>query len=140
MSPIDISTIVRKMKLIEPDLFLLKKYKNLSFTSYKKDVMKRMSIERLLEKITGRMIDLNYHLLREEYEYIPEDYFDSFIEVGKRKIITSEFAAELAKATGLRNALAHEYEKLDDKQVFESIKTALTQVPKYLKVIFDFIN
>lgn len=140
MSPININTIVKKAKLIEKDLLLLRKYGSVSFAEYKKDIVKKLSIERLLEKITGRMIDTNYHLLKEEYEYMPEDYHDSFIEFGKRKIITAKFAGELAKATGLRNALAHEYEKIDDKKVFDSIQTTLLQVPKYLKSILKFIN
>lgn len=140
MSPIDINTIIKKAKLIEEDLFLLKKYGSISFQDYKKDIVKNLLIERLLEKITGRMIDLNYHLLKEEYEYMPEDYHDSFIEFGRRKIITAKFAAELSKATGLRNALAHDYDKIDDKKVFDSIKTTLNQVPKYLKIILKFIS
>lgn len=140
MSPINLNTIVRKIKLIEEDLSLLSTYKLITFSNYQKDVTTKLSIERLLEKITGRMIDLNYHLLKEEYEYIPIDYHDSFIEIGRRKIITSEFAGEIAKATGLRNALAHEYEKIDDKKIYESIKTTLIQVPQYLKIIIKFLK
>lgn len=140
MSPIDINTIIRKIKLIEEDLSLLSSYKSITFSNYQKDVIKKLSIERLLERITGRMIDTNYHLLKEEYEYTPVDYHDSFVEIGKRNIITAKFAAEIAKSTGLRNALAHEYESIDDKKIYESIKITLTQVPKYLKIVIKFLK
>lgn len=140
MSPVDIQLIHRKIKLIEADLSFLTKYKNISLEKYLKSRESQLVIERLLEKITGRLIDLNYHLLKEKYEIMPEDYYDSFIEIGKRKIITAEFAEEIAKSSGLRNALAHEYDKIDEKMVHKAIGTSLTQIPKYLKIILDTLH
>ena len=140
MSPVDIQLIYRKIKLIEADLTLLTKYNNISFEKYAKNQELQLVVERLLEKITGRLIDLNYHLLKEKYEVMPEDYYDSFIEIGKRKIITAEFAEEIAKSAGLRNALAHEYDKIDEKMVHKAIGTSLTQIPKYLKTISDTLH
>jgi len=140
MSPVDIQLIYRKIKSIEADLTLLAKYKNVSLEKYSKNQELQLVVERLLEKITGRLIDLNYHLLKEKYEIMPEDYYDSFIEIGKRKIITAKFAEEIAKSAGLRNALAHEYDKIDEKMVHKAIGTSLIQIPKYLKTISDTLH
>ena len=96
MSPVDKQLIERKIKLIENDLAGLKKYKDISSKEYLKNYETQLVVERLLEKITGRLIDLNYHLLKEAYEYLPEDYYDSFMEIGKRKVVTLEFAGEIA--------------------------------------------
>lgn len=140
MPKIDIDVIRRKAKLIEADLARLKKYKDLSLSEYLADENTQLIVERLLEKITGRTIDLNYHILKEEYEIMPQDYYDSFIQIGKNIIITEELSKEMANMAGLRNALAHEYDKIDQNLVYKSLKLALVQIPNYLKIVLDFIK
>ncbi len=71
---------------------------------------------------------------------MPEDYYNSFIEMGENRIVTPEFAEEIAKSAGLRNALAHEYEKIDQTLVHEAINTALTQIPQYIQKVTDFLG
>lgn len=140
MPIIDLQLIIRKIKLIEEDLDRLSEYKNILYEQYLKDLKTQLIVERLLERITGRMIDINYHILREEYELLPEDYYNSFIEMGKNKVVSSEFAQEIAKSAGLRNALAHEYEEIDSQLVHKAIKIALIQVPQYLQTVLDFVS
>ncbi len=140
MPKADIDLILKKIKFLRDDLNHLKKFKNISLAEYMEDDLKRASIERFLEKITGRVIDINYHILREEYEILPEDYYSSFIELGKKGVIPAKIASELARSTGLRNALAHEYDKIDDKKVYQSIKLAISEVPEYLKRILKFLS
>ena len=140
MPKIDVDIIKRKIKLIEADLLKLRNYKDLTLNEYLGDEIKQLVAERLLEKITGRIIDLNYHILKEEYEIMPQDYYNSFIEVGRNKVITEELANKMAGMAGLRNALAHEYDKIDQNMVFDSLKLALVQIPNYLKKVLNFVN
>lgn len=139
MPNLDKELLIRKMKLVEEDLAVLKNYRELSLEDYLEDNESKLAVERLLEKITGRLIDINYHTLREEYEIMPEDYYSSFIDMGKNRVIDEDFANEIAKSAGLRNALAHEYEEIDQKMVYEAMQKAVIQVPVYLKKVADFI-
>lgn len=140
MPKVDIQLTKRKVKLLEADLAALKKYRNVSLEEYLKNQETQLIVERLLEKITGRLIDINYHILKEEYEIMPEDYYNSFIEMGKNRIVTPEFAEEIAKSAGLRNALAHEYEKIDQTLVHKAINMALIQIPQYIQNVTDFLG
>lgn len=140
MPRIDVNIIKRKIKLIEADLFKLKKYEDLSLSEYFSNEEVQLVVERLLEKITGRIISLNYHILKEEYEIMPQDYYSSFIEMGKNRLIGQEMAEEIAGMAGLRNALAHEYDEIDHNLVYKSLKLALIQIPDYLKIILDFLK
>lgn len=140
MPLIDTQLILKKVKFIEKDLSRLKKYEDLTFDEYMADDLIRYSIERMLEKITGRIIDINYHILKTEYEILPEDYYNSYLEMGKNKVVDEKLANEMASAVGLRNALAHEYDELNDKKVFESINISLVEVPKYLSAVIKFLD
>lgn len=140
MPIIDIQLLVRKVKFIQEDLTKLKNFEGLSLAEFLKNEEKRMIAERLLEKIVGRIIDINYHILKEEYEILPEDYYDSFIQIGYKKVIPQDLAEEMAKSTGLRNALAHEYDEVDSKMVYEAIFKATSEVPRYLAKINAFLE
>lgn len=140
MPRIDLDLINRKLGLIQSDLSLLKNHKDIDLQTYLGDQNTQLSVERLLERISGRVIDLNYHILKSEYEFIPVDYYSSFMEIAKNKIIDEEFAREIAKMTGLRNALAYDYDKLDQSKIHSSIGLVLLHVPTYLKKVLDFIK
>ncbi len=135
MSPFDQQLISRKAKLIAEDLDKLGEFATISLEQYYQSLEIRLQTERLIERIVGRVIDINYHILKQQFDHLPTDYFDSFVELGKKNILKPDFAQELAQSTGLRNALAHEYDQIDDALVYRSIKTCLTQIPKYLDLV-----
>ena len=114
MSPIDKQLIIRKAKLIEEDLSKLKEFENVSLSKYIDSLEIRLQVERLLERIVGRIIDINYHILKEDFNIMPSEYYKSFTLLGEREVIDKDFATEIAESTGLRNALAHEYDAIDD--------------------------
>lgn len=127
--------LVRKTKLIEKDLSTLKKFSGVSKSTYTRSQEIQLQVERLIERIIGRLIDINYHILKEKYDTLPDDYYESFILMGKKKEVTISMAKSLAKSTGLRNILSHEYDEIDPSQVHKAIKSTLAQVPAYLKSI-----
>ena len=137
MSPLDLQLINRKAKLIEDDLKLLAEDKPKSYSEYLNNIRVQLKVERLLERIIGRVIDINYHILSEEYQIVPSEYHESFILLGKKGVIPKKLSEKLAKSAGLRNILAHEYDEINPKQVYQSINITLTQVPEYLKAILD---
>jgi uncharacterized protein YutE (UPF0331/DUF86 family) len=54
-----------------------------------------------------------------------ENAYDSFIQVAKVGILPIEFVREIAPSTGERNIIIHEYEKIDDRLVYDSIKETI---------------
>ncbi len=137
MSPLDKQLIIRKAKLIDEDLAKLKEFEGVSLDTYTKSFGIRLQVERLLERIVGRIIDINYHILKEEFDLFPQDYYKSFTQLAEKGVIDKDFAEDVAKSTGLRNALAHEYDAIDNTQVHAAIKKCLTQIPKYLNTILE---
>lgn len=138
--PINKNIIVRKITLINKDLKSLKKLSNFSLKTYLSKEEYEVMAERYLERIIGRMIDINYHVLSEMENKIPADFYSSFIEMGKKKYLTKNISETMANSAGLRNILAHEYDEIDEKKVFEAITSCLSDVPKYLKGITKSLN
>lgn len=138
--PIDAETIKRKIVFIERDLRKLKKISLLSFSEYMKNDDFEDLAERYLERMIGRMIDINYHILSSENGLIPEDYYKSFIYMGREKYLPIDLAESMASSAGLRNRLAHEYDDIDMKRVYGAIHSSIKEVPEYLEQIDNFLE
>jgi len=137
---IDKRLIIRKISLISKDLKPLKSISFLSKEEYFKSPIWEVQAERYLERIIGRIIDINYHLITELGNPPPPDYFQSFIELGKLKILPFEFSQKIASYAGLRNRLVHEYNALDEGKIYQAINKAMKDIPKYLRYIEKFIK
>lgn len=138
--PIDKILINRKITLINADLKSLKALSKLSLKTYLSKTEYEALAERYLERIIGRMIDINYHVLSEKEQEIPTDFYNSFINLGRKKYLPVKLAEIMANAAGLRNRLAHEYDEIDAKKVYEAIESCLQDVPKYLKGIVKSLD
>jgi uncharacterized protein YutE (UPF0331/DUF86 family) len=138
--PVDKNLISRKITLINNDLRSLKALSKLSLKTYLSRSEYEALAERYLERIIGRMIDINYHILSEKENKIPTDFYNSFIDLGKKKYLPFKLSEVMANSAGLRNRLAHEYDEIDSKKVFEAIESCLKDVPKYLKNLVITLN
>lgn len=138
--PVDRILLKRKLSLISKDLIGLKHISKLSLKKYLSNYKNEILSERYLERIIGRMIDINYHIITEKGSPPPRDYYNSFVELGKLKILPAELSKKLANSAGLRNRLAHEYNGIDEKMVYNAVKMCFSDIPKYMKLINTFIK
>jgi uncharacterized protein YutE (UPF0331/DUF86 family) len=137
---IDPELIRRKITLILGDLKALAPLAQLSLEDYVTGELEQLAAERLLERIAGRMIDVNYHIVTESGEPPPRDYFTSFLEMGRLGVLPVDLARTIASAAGLRNRLVHEYDAIDPVRVHAALGTALTQVPAFLRCVDSHLD
>lgn len=105
--------------------------------------MKEAALERTLEKIIMRAIDVNQHIIAElasKNTVVPKDYKETFSGLVEFKIFSKEFADEISKSVGTRNALAHEYDELDYSMIYSSMKDCLKDYHQYCQYILDFLE
>jgi len=129
---VDPSLVTRKLLLIAADLDLLRPIAGRGLAPYLQSRVDQAVVERYLERIVGRMIDVNYHLLTGAGHPPPADYHASFVRLGEIGVVDPVFARDIARAAGLRNRLVHDYEELDQEKVFAAMTEALQDVPRYL--------
>jgi len=137
---IDKELVFRKLKLITKDLKALKPISYLSEKEYFEKPTFEIQAERYLERIIGRMLDINYHIITENDNPPPSDYFESFIEMGKLKVLPLDFSRKIAPYAGLRNRLVHEYNALDEKKVYEAMKSLIKDTPEYFQFVEKYLK
>lgn len=123
-----------KIKEINEFLEQLKGIVPSSFDEYRKNIEKKAACERYVEKIIEAVTDLAFLIIKKKNLRIPEDDIDAFNILLDNKIIENELATRLKNAKGMRNIIAHQYGKIDDEIVYNSITEELE------KDITSFIN
>jgi len=137
---IDRELITRKMVLIGEDLRRLEPLASKGRDEYVASEIDETLAERYLERLLGRMIDVNYHIVTELGEAPPRDYFESFLALHRVGVLSQELARQLAPAAGLRNRIVHDYDELDPARVHDALQTAVTDVPLYMSEVRRFLD
>lgn len=135
---IDPELIIRKTVLIDRDLPALGDLAAKPREAFLKSLTDELLAERLLERIIGRMIDINYHLLTESGQAPPVDYHRSFLDLERLAVLDHEFALRIAACDGLRNRIVHEYNELDPAKIHEALQSAVRDIPVYLSKVNAF--
>ncbi|PYO29640.1 MAG: hypothetical protein DMD86_14710 [Candidatus Rokuibacteriota bacterium] len=135
---IDAALVGRKALLITRDLADLAPLARTPLADYLANARDELVAERLLERIIGRMIDINYHLLTETAHPPPADYYASFTQLAALGVYDIEFGRRIAACAGLRNRIVHEYDEVDPRKVHEALGTAIQDVSTYLLAIDDY--
>jgi uncharacterized protein YutE (UPF0331/DUF86 family) len=139
---LDTVFITRKIKLIQEELSRLEKLSRYTFDEISRDFFKLYTVERALEKIIMRAIDINQHIIAEtgKGDEKIRGYEDTFYVLSNLGVYTKDFAGQIAPSAGLRNRLVHEYNDTKDEIIYKSVKDAIAQYTKYSKYILQFIN
>jgi len=140
---IKVDFIKRKISLIQDDLTHLVGFKNYSFDEIAKDFVKQAALERILERVITRAIDINQHIIAEldgKDASPPKDYRDTFIILSKLNIYTKDFAEEISKSIGMRNILVHEYDVVDQQSIYDSVGDCLKDYHQYCNFILKFLE
>ncbi len=137
---IDTELVNRKIVLISPDLQEIQALARRSLEVFLENRIDEVLAERYLERVIGRMIDINYHLITESGNPPPRDYYESFLELVKLQILPGEFARQAAACAGLRNRIVHEYEEIEPTKVYEGLQAAARDIPQYLSHIVEFVK
>lgn len=137
---IDRELVTRKIVLITRDLSALEPLARKDLADYLASDTDEVLVERYLERVIGRMIDINYHLLTETGHPPPADYYVSFIQLADLDVIDHDFASRLAACAGLRNRIVHEYDELDPRKVYEALRAARADIPAYLRRVDEYLD
>lgn len=135
--------VKRKISLIQDDLSHLTNFNDLSFDEIAKDAIRQAAVERFLERIINRAVDINQYLISElatKDTSPPKDYKETFTVLAGLGIYSKEFAAEISKSVGTRNKLVHEYNNIDRNMIYQSVGDCLRDYHQYCDFILEFLR
>jgi uncharacterized protein YutE (UPF0331/DUF86 family) len=135
-----IDVIRRKLINLSGYIQELEPFQNYTYEHYVSNYFVKRTGERLVQLIVENMVDINSIIISAKNQPPPKDYFSSFETMGKLNVLSKDFASELAPCTGMRNRLVHEYDKIEDQIVFESITKLIEATTQYIKLIKDYID
>jgi len=136
---IDKELVTRKAVLITEDLRALGTLAAKPLAEYLGSPTDEVLAERYLERIIGRMIDVNYHVLTESGQAPPKDYYESFTALSGIGVLDREFATRIAACAGLRDRITHDYEAIEPARVHAALHSAVRDVPAYLKRLAEHL-
>lgn len=135
--------VKRKVLLIQSDLHHLGAYSDSTVEEIIENFEKQTIVERLLERIINRALDINQHIASEiitQDDEVPTQYRDTFFLLAGHGIFPKDFCENISKSVGLRNILVHDYDKVNRKELYLSIKECLVEYTKYCEYILNFIE
>lgn len=134
--------VKRKISLIQDEMIKLSDLAGYTIDEIAKDFVKQAAVERMLERIITRAIDINQHIVAESGKSAspPKDYKETFMALVELGVYGKSFAEEISKSVGTRNMLVHEYDKTDYSRVYNSIRDCLRDYNQYCESVLKFLE
>lgn len=135
--------VIEKVNLMTAGLEQLAGFSKMTLVEIAGDYIKYSALKNILMETIGRAIDINEYLITQLADpkiEAPKTYRDGFLAMGKFGILPPDFAQEIAKSAGFRNAIVHEYNNLDKSGVYETVGQAIDQYNKYCELVMRYIN
>lgn len=139
---LDRDLIKRKLRLNQKELERLQPFERMTIEEIAGDEAQQAACERYLERLIGRAIDINRHIIAElgNVTLPVSRYRDTFLSLVELGVYPKEFGEKIAPSAGLRNALVHEYNNIDQKLFKQSIGEAIEEYNEYAKYILAFLD
>jgi uncharacterized protein YutE (UPF0331/DUF86 family) len=131
----DRDVIESKMSYLRKRLATARKYRTFKLQQIQQEGIVRGAVERELYLICQSAIDLAEALIAFRRYRKPNTMREGFEILKEEGVLPSKFADEFSKITGFRNAMAHGYENLDPRVVYDVLQNKTKDVEKYLAFI-----
>jgi uncharacterized protein YutE (UPF0331/DUF86 family) len=135
--------VKRKLSLIQDELVHLLTLSKFSLDEIVQDFVKQAAVERILERVINRAIDVNNHIVAESAGgevSPPKDYTETFLALAQLGVYSEEFARSVSRSVGTRNVLVHEYDKVDEKKIYSSMGDCLRDYHQYIEHLLKFLK
>jgi uncharacterized protein YutE (UPF0331/DUF86 family) len=103
-------------------------------------IEKKRSCERLLQLAVEATIDACALLVSGLRLGLPGEENDLFEKLARRGVISGEMTETLRRMKGMRNLLVHEYGRIDDALVFETVRDRLADFGTFRREILEFLR
>jgi uncharacterized protein YutE (UPF0331/DUF86 family) len=115
-------------------------YLQVSVKEYSEDLGRRRIVERLAQVIVESAVDINGLLIERAGNVPPATAYRSFDSVHELGAIDDQLTARFHRYIGLRNRIVHDYDILDNKIVYYSVKRLLEDAKQYIRSVYACLS
>jgi len=134
---VSIEKISRKLIQIDEYLGIIDEIAKVPENDFLKDKILIGSAKYYLQISIECCLDVANHIIAAERYRAPKDYADSFAVLEEKGLFQQQLGHNLRQMTKFRNRLVHLYGEIDDKFVYEFIKTDVEDIRKFRKIIMQ---
>lgn len=131
----NLTVIENKISAVKKYLKILARYKKYSVAELTGNTDLKGAAERYLYLATQATIDLADAVIAYKKLRKPTTFSESFHILNEEKIISDALTEKLVKMAGLRNIIAHDYEKINYEIIVDVLQNRLGDINKFLTAI-----
>ena len=137
---VDKDLVLTKAGNVKKHLRRVEKKAKTDIKTFLKDLDRQEIIAFNLEVAVQNCIDIAAHIIGAEGLGVPGSTAEMFYLLEENDYLSSELTEKMIKAVGLRNLIAHEYGKIDLKQIYEISQNDYKDLNTYLVAIFEKLD
>lgn len=139
MANLDRERILAKIDQLDTYSTELQEIAPKSFAEYQR-VEKKRACERLLQVSIEVVIDICNLLVSGLRLGLPAEEQDLFRKLLKADVLSKGMGEKLREMRGFRNILVHEYAQVDDRLVYEAVKTRLGDLALFRREVLTYLK
>lgn len=131
----NINIIENKISSVKKYLAILENYKKYTAKDMSGDLTLKGAVERYLYLATQATLELGEAFIALKKLRKPSVYSETFEILKEANIIDNKLTEKLVNMVGFRNAIAHDYEKLDLDIMYDVLQNKLIDIENFVNSI-----
>lgn len=136
---LDTEVLRNKLGAVERATTTLQSITPLGADKLRSDPVTAAAVERLTCRLVDLAADINTHISSVVLGRAPENYRDSFDLMEQAGVLTKELAEKIKPSVGMRNAIVHEYLRIDYDIVAAAVPLALDTYAEYRQQVAGYV-
>ncbi|NLC08132.1 MAG: DUF86 domain-containing protein [Syntrophomonadaceae bacterium] len=136
---LDKQRVLGRVDKIRRSINRLADFQQMSFEEFRENADNYAIAEHHLRRALENLFDIGRHLLVKGGLGHPDNYREVIDMLGKAGIIPMNFASRIRGMAGYRNRLIHEYERVDEEEIYNIVTTKLKDFSEFVEYILDYI-
>lgn len=127
--------LFQKLERLKEELLYLKKNKTSLLKNLRTSIETKKITERSIYLLAEIVLDIADLIIIKKSYPKPSTYSDSIYKLGDYNIIPKDFAYKLVYIAGLRNFLAHDYQKSTIPELEKFLRSGIKDIEQFIKHI-----
>ncbi len=137
---IKVRVILERLHTLDEYTRLLDRYRQWDIHRLTEDRIVYGGVLHYLQLSAQIVLDVSAHLNAELELGRASDYREAVISLGEHGVLPPPFAQRIARLSGFRNILVHEYLTVDPVQVEDTLKHGLDDLKAFIVYVTDFLR